>query len=257
MTWDPRQYARFAGERERPFFDLFAAVASLEPRSVVDLGCGAGNLTQQLAERWPRASVLGLDSSAEMLARTGQLSATNLSFQQLDLRLWQPPQRVDLVFSNATLQWVEDHPRLLPRLASYAEQALAVQMPGNHLAPSHQEIVALATSPRWEARLGELGRRPTHLLTLGEYVELLSPLGFAVDAWETTYLHQLMGENAVLEWIKGTYLRPYLDALSVDDQPAFLAEAGERLSRAYPSRGGRTLFPFRRLFFVARRNPTV
>lgn len=253
MSWDPRQYSRFARERERPFFDLLSAIPALEPRSVVDLGCGAGNLTRLLAETWPRASVLGIDSSPEMLARAADERASNLTFARQDVRTWRPEAPVDLVFSNATLQWVEDHRDLIPRLAASAARVFAVQMPGNHEAPSHREIATLAVTPRWESKLGALGRREAHVLSLAEYVELLIGAGFAVDAWETTYLHQLAGDNAVLEWIKGTFLRPFLAALDEREQVAFLEEAGERLRAAYPSRDGRTLFPFRRVFFVATR----
>ncbi|MFN8549467.1 MAG: methyltransferase domain-containing protein [Candidatus Eisenbacteria bacterium] len=253
MSWDPRQYARFARERERPFFDLLSAIPPIEPESVVDLGCGAGNLTRLLAETWPRATVLGVDSSVEMLERAAGERAANLTFTRADVRDWRPDAPVDLVFSNATLQWVEDHPNLIPRLAASTARVLAVQMPGNHEAPSHREIAALALTPRWEAKLGSLGRRRANVLALSDYVERLVDCGFAVEAWETTYLHQLAGENAVLEWIKGTFLRPFLAALDEREQGAFLEEAGERLRAAYPSRDGRTLFPFRRIFFVGTR----
>lgn len=254
MPWDPAQYARYADERSRPFFDLFHRVPALEARLVVDLGCGSGELTARLLDRFPNARVIGVDNSPEMLAKAAaHRIAGRLEFVEADLASFEPPAPPDLLFSNAAVHWVPEHDALLPRWAAMLAPAgaLAVQMPGNHDAPSHRTIREVLSRAAWQER--GLSPEPRHVQPLAFYGERLLALGLQVEAWETTYLHVLAGPHAVLEWVKGTALRPTLARLQPAEQSEFLAELGAALDAAYPSRDGRTLFPFRRLFFVAQR----
>jgi trans-aconitate 2-methyltransferase len=253
VSWDPAQYLRFADHRSRPFAELLARVAADEPSYVVDLGCGPGGLTATLAERWPGALVVGVDSSAEMVASAQEHAvAGRLEFVQADLREWTPDRPVDVLVSNATLQWVPGHLELLPALVDRLapDGWLAVQVPGNFDEPSHTELADLRRSPRWRDLVGEgaqrAGSHPPHT-----YLERLADLGLVADVWETTYLQVLAGEDAVLEWTKGTALRPVLAALGPEDTEEFVADYAERLRRAYPRRSYGTVMPFRRIFFVA------
>ncbi|MDH2428724.1 trans-aconitate 2-methyltransferase [Sphaerisporangium sp. TRM90804] len=246
--WDPVVYGRYADERRRPFFELLARVGAHAPRSVADLGCGTGELTLELTRRWPGASVHGVDSSAAMIAKTPR----GLSFSVQDVRHWRPVDPVDVVISNALLQWVPEHRELLPRWLGFLRPGgwLAFQVPGNFGAPSHAAVRQVCRSARWAEPLGGLAR---HDPVDGpeEYLTLLAGLGCAVDAWETTYVHVLQGENAVLNWIMGTALRPMLDRLGPGDREEFLADCGRLLAEAYPARPYGTPFPFRRVFAVA------
>lgn len=259
MAWDPAQYLKFGDERGRPFHDLIARIPALEVRQAVDLGCGTGEWTRLLVERWPDARVLGIDSSPEMLARAAARAIPGrLTFTLADVSSWRPEAPLDLVLSNAALHWLPDHEALFRRLAAWVAPggALAVQMPGNHLAPARRLIDAIALTPRWSDLLGDLARRVVPVLELAAYAEILLGAGFAVDAWETTYLHLLRGEDPVLDWIRGTALLPFLERLgSEDGERQFLAEAGYALREAYPRAPGTdvTPFPFRRLFIVAAR----
>jgi trans-aconitate 2-methyltransferase len=273
--WDAGQYLRFGGERARPFFDLVAQVGATDPRYVVDLGCGPGNLTAALAQRWPGATVVGVDNSPQMIATaqestgrgstgqagTGRASAGqaaapdgNLTFALGDVRDWHPELPPDVLVCNAVLQWVPGHRELLPRWADLLAPGgwLAFQLPGNFDQPSHVIVAEMARSARWRALLAdaELNRQAGDP---ADYVTLLARPGFEVDAWETSYLHILQGENPVLEWTKGTTLRPVLAALDAEQAAAFLGEYGERLRAAYHPRPFGTLFPFRRVFAVIHR----
>jgi trans-aconitate 2-methyltransferase len=254
-VWNPDQYQRYADERSRPFFDLLARVRATNPLSVADLGCGPGTLTASLLERWPQARVWGVDSSREMLKTAEPLGRPGrLEFVQADLREWVPPEPLDVLVSNAALQWVPDHEHLIPHLAGSVAPGgwLAVQMPGNFDAPSHAILREVCASARWAGQLAHLNE-PRAWETLSWYAETLIQLGFGVDAWETTYLHVLHGQNPVLEWVKGTALRPVLAGLGAQDQPAFLEDYGSRLLEAYPATPSGTILPFRRVFFVAAR----
>ena len=265
--WDAGQYLRFGGERARPFFDLVAQVGATDPRYVADLGCGPGNLTVALARRWPGAAVTGVDSSPEMIAtaraNTGQANTgqpntgqavPNLSFALGDVWDWRPEQPLDVLVSNAVLQWVPGHDELLIRWADLLAPGgwLAFQLPGNFDQPSHEIVKEMALSPRWRALLADvqLNRQAGDP---ADYVALLARPGFAVDAWETTYLHILPGENPVREWTKGSTLRPVLAALDAEQGDAFVREYGERLSEAYHPQSFGTIFPFRRVFAVVHR----
>jgi trans-aconitate 2-methyltransferase len=266
-TWDPDQYLKFTDHRLRPALDLMARIALAQPRGIYDLGCGPGNITLLLAERWPGARVVGVDSSAEMLAKaraeapraTARMDAPAVAFEQADIARWSSPEPADLLFSNATLHWLDDHAALLPRLAAQLTPGgvLAVQMPDNRHSPSHLLMEEAAAAGPWRARLAQI--RPIYgsVQTADAYYRMLSPVARQLDLWETTYLHVLPklagGDNPVVEWTRGTALRPYLDALGEPDRSAFLAAYAERIAAAYPRQpDGRTLLPFRRIFLVAR-----
>ncbi len=269
--WDATLYLRFGGERSRPFFDLLARVGAELPDYVVDLGCGPGNLTALLAERWPAAAVCGVDSSPQMIeaarklipARAPRLSgsgpvltshAPGLSFVLDDIRHWEPQSLPDVIVCNAVLQWVPGHRELLVRWADQLADGgwLAFQIPGNFDQPSHAIMREMMVSARWRPLLRdvELNRQSDDP---ADYVELLAGAGCEVDAWETTYVHILQGENPVLEWYKGTGLRPVLAVLDEDQAAGFLTEYGEQVRAAYPPSSFGTVFPFRRVFTVARR----
>jgi trans-aconitate 2-methyltransferase len=256
--WDPRQYLSFADERSRPFFDLVGRIAAEKPGYVVDLGCGPGQLTADLARRWPQATVLGVDSSVEMIEAAtaarygGDGFGGRLSFELGDVRDFKPDRPVDVITSNALLQWVPGHLELLPRWADYLAPGgwLAFQLPGNFDQPSHQALRDLAGSDRWRDRLAgvQLNRQAADPMA---YVDLLARAGLAVDAWETTYLHLLHGPDPVTEWYKGTGLRPVLAVLSPDEACEFTEQYGERVRAAYPAAPYGTVLPFRRVFVVA------
>jgi trans-aconitate 2-methyltransferase len=248
--WDPDRYLTFADERGRPFVDLVARVGAEAPRTVVDLGCGPGNLTALLVDRWPGADILGLDSSPEMIARAG--GVTGASFDVADLRDWEPSAPVDVLVSNATLQWVPDHLALLPRLvASLAPGGwFAFQVPGNLDEPSHTIRAELAAEAPYAAHTDGVAVPASHDPAV--YLDALADLGCTVDAWETTYLHVLTGEDPVFTWVSGTGARPTLQALPDDLRPAFEAEFKVRLAAAYPQHDYGVVLPFRRIFVVAR-----
>lgn len=254
MSWDPAQYAKFTDHRMRPALDLLARVPLEGPRSVVDLGCGPGNVTTRLAQRWPGARVRGVDSSADML-RVAREKYPQLSWEQRDLATWSSDQAVDVLYTNATLHWLGDHATLIPHLFSQVAAGgfMAIQMPRNFGAPSHCIAHELASSDQWRGRLLKLVR-PTPVAEPGFYYDLLAPLTSRLEIWETEYMQPLSGERPVLEWIKGTWLRPFLDLLTPTEQQVFESQYAERAAQAYPRRAdGVTIFPFRRLFMVAMR----
>lgn len=242
--WDPETYLKYADERGRPFLDLVNRIGADRPADVVDLGCGPGNLTKLLALRWPSAAVLGVDSSAEMIAST---PSGPISFEIGDVRTWRPAGPVDVIVSNATLQWVPGHLDLLPRLVSFLAPGgwLAVQVPGNFDEPSHTIRRELAESDFPEL----VGLPEPAAYDAATYLGALQ--GCDVDAWETTYFHQLGGPDPVFTWISGTSARPMLDALEGDRRAAFESELKRRLATAYPDSGSGVLMPFRRVFVVA------
>lgn len=251
--WDPDVYQRYGDERSRPFFDLVGRIVADAPRRVVDLGCGPGDLTATLAARWPSARVEGVDSSPEMI---GKAAGDRVTFSVGDVRTWQPAPDVDVLVSNAVLQWVPGHEALLPAwVAGVAPGAvIAIQVPGNFDAPSHREMHALATAPRWRDALAGVGlirQVPDH----AAYARVFTAAGCAVDAWATTYLHLLPAtgdEHPVLRWMDGTALRPVKAALPAADWQVFRTALGERLAAAYPVENGLVHFPFHRNFVVAR-----
>ena len=255
MRWDPEQYVRYADERGRPFHDLLARVAVDAPARIVDLGCGPGTLTATLAQRWPDAAIEGVDSSTEMISLAARLASDRLRFRVGDLRSWTMPADLDLLVSNAALQWVPDHLPLLRRWAAGLRPGawLAFQVPGNFDSPSHVLMRELAEAPRWRDRLGGVLRHADAVAPAATYASLFLGAGLAVDAWETTYLHILHGDDPVLEWVRGTGLRPVLAVLDADGRAAFEAEYAAALREAYPAGPGGTAFPFRRIFVTAHR----
>lgn len=250
-TWDPDRYLTYADERGRPFVELLSRVAAEAPTEVVDLGCGPGNLTALLADRWPDAHVTGLDSSPAMI-EAARGTGTRIEFAVADLRGWRPSRPVDVVVSNAALQWVPGHLDLLPDLLAHVAERgwLAFQVPGNLDEPSHTIRGDLAAEPAFAAYTTDVATPASHAPVT--YLDALSGPGIVVDAWETTYLHIISGPDPVFTWVSGTGARPTLQALPEDLRPRFEAEFKRRLAAAYPARAdGTVVLPFRRIFVVA------
>ncbi|AKU15910.1 methyltransferase domain-containing protein [Luteipulveratus mongoliensis] len=257
-TWDPAQYERFADHRTRPFFDLLGRVGAENPSLVIDLGCGNGPMTLAAADRWPDARVIGVDSSADMLERARDLDADGrVEWVEADVAAWDLSGvgAPDVIVSNATLQWVPSHRELIPTWLEALRPGgwFAMQVPGNFAAPSHVAVREVAAAqPRGPELTAALREAPVDDPVA--YADLLAGRCPHVDAWETTYVQVLDpgGEqpSPVLEWVKGTALRPILDRLDTEEQAAFLAELGTRLGHDYPRRSYGTPFPFRRIFAV-------
>lgn len=254
MAWDPKVYLTFGEERTRPAHELLARVGIEHPARVVDLGCGPGNSTALLAARWPDAELEGVDSSDEMLAEAGTAKFP-ARWTRADIANWNPDGAYDVIFSNATFQWLADHARLLPRLLKHvaAGGAFAFQVPRNFDDPCHTLIHDVARLEPWRAKLAGV-RDWWNVLEPEAYFDILERHAPAIDIWETRYVQVLTGEDAVFRWMSGTGLRPFANALDGEERDAFLEEYRKRVVLAYPRRpSGVTLYPFRRLFCVARR----
>lgn len=251
--WDPRLYQHFGDERSRPFFELIGRVDAERPAHIVDLGCGPGSLTQTMTDRWPDAQICGVDSSAAMIEAASVHAADRLRFELGDMVNWQPTVPVDLIVSNAALQWVPGHLEMLPRLveALAPDGWLAFQVPGNFDEPSHRLLHDLAADTRFAEATRQVERPSAH--GAATYLAGLAVLGCRVDAWETTYLHVLRGEDPVFTWISGTGARPILQALPDHKREAFESDYKALLSAAYPTREFGTVLPFRRVFVVAQK----
>jgi trans-aconitate 2-methyltransferase len=254
--WDPEVYLRFAAERGRPFHELVARIGAREPRKVVDLGCGPGNLTETLKNRWPGAVIEGVDWSREMIAEA-QATTTGVEYVRADVRDYRPGDDVDVLITNAVLQWVPDHERLL-EIWALKVPWVAMQVPGNHHEPAHVMLRELCTSAKWRHRLGDLKDRVGQTGDPRDYARVLRIAGCDhVDAWETTYLHQLPvvagKRHPVLEWLSGTGMRPVRQALDDTEWQDFCDDYEVLLRRGYP---GKYLvdFAFRRVFAVGHRN---
>jgi len=254
MRWSPTQYDLFSSHRATPFFDLTSRIRATDPRRVVDLGCGPGSLTVTLAERWPGAEVVGIDSSPDMIEKAGaQDPAQRVHFELGDIASWTPSPTDDVVVTNAALQWVPDHRALLPGWFEALPEGgwFAMQVPGSAVLPSHVILRDLATSARWAAPLADAVRPAESVVGAGDYLADMLDAGLEAQTWETTYQQLLTGSDPVLEWVRGTSLRPILAALEPDDAAEFEAVYAARLREAYPPTSHGTVYPFRRVFAVA------
>lgn len=249
-SWDPDIYLAFAEERSRPFLELLARVRAEAPRRVVDLGAGPGTLTALLARRWPAAEVIAVDSSAAMIERAAQVPG--IRAERGDLRTWEPAGPVDVLVTNAALQWVPEHLELIPRLVGMLSPGgwFAMQVPGNFEEPSHTIRRELAAAAPYAEHLEGIASPASHAPI--RYLEALRATGCAADVWETTYLHRLTGEDPVFTWVSGTGARPTLQALPEVLRERFATEFRARLRAAYPDHGDGVVLPFRRIFAVGR-----
>lgn len=247
--WNPSLYLQFASERTRPAAELLARIASQPATQVADLGCGPGNSTSLLRQAWPDAIVTGVDTSAAMLEKAAA-ELPDCQFVRADIAGWHPSSPLDVLYANASLQWVSDHETLFPHLISLLRQngVLAMQMPDNWNEPSHTAMREVAQS------LGQpdSGRTPLH--SVQTYYDLLTQHGCEVDIWRTTYFHPMASHQAIIEWLSATGLRPYLQALDESGQETFLQRYHQQLEKYYPrQQNGQILLAFPRLFIVARR----
>jgi trans-aconitate 2-methyltransferase len=252
MAWNPEQYLKFAQPRLRPAIDLLARIPAANPAHVVDLGCGAGNVTRLLAERWPSASITGVDDSREMLSQAAK-ELPEVNWVQQSIAAWRPIAPPDVIYTNAALHWLPHHETLFPTLFNCLAPSgiLAVQMPRNFLAPSHTLIADTVESGPWRDKLKHLLIAPP-VADPQFYYRVLAPLAKTIDIWETEYLQVLQGIDPVKEWVKGTWLKQFLDVLSPDEREPFEADYAAKLRKAYPPlANGKTLFPFKRLFIIA------
>lgn len=252
-TWNPDQYLIFRDERTQPAIDLAAKVKIENAATVIDVGCGPGNSTQVLRRRWPVARITGLDSSNEMI-RKARADFPGQEWLLADAsKLWLD-RTYDVIFSNAVLQWIPDHGHLVPGLLNIVNPggALAVQVPANNLSPLHKALLSVASAEKWYGFTAGC-EKLLNYHTVEYYYDILCPIASGLDIWETTYFHVLSSHNALMEWYKGTGLRPFLEKLPDDENRAkFVGEILDECRDAYPARkDGNILFPFRRIFFVA------
>lgn len=258
--WNPELYRRFEDERTRPAAELLARVPLAKASRVYDLGCGPGNSTELLVRHFSDARVVGTDNSKAMLESARQrlpLSKfPSCVFELSDIASWKPDAPADLIYANASLQWVGDHEHLIPRL--FAQLApggvLAIQMPDNREEPTHRTMREVAALDPWAAVIGEAAKVRTKILPLADYYDLLSPGAAGVDVWHTAYQHPMASPAKIVDWVRGTGLKPFIDPLSPDLRAAFLADYEARIAAAYPRRAdGKLLLAFPRMFIVAQR----
>ena len=255
--WNPALYTLFEDERTRPAADLLARIPLNAPRLVYDLGCGPGNSTALLAARFPDAEVIGLDTSPAML-ESARTRLPGLAFAQGDAATWRPERAPDLIYANAVLQWLPDHPVLLPRLFGLLAPGgvLAVQMPDNLAEPSHRLMRETAAAGPWAGAIGDpaVAGRLGRMLEPAGYYDLLAPHAAEVDVWRTAYHHRMVDAGAIVAWVSATGLRPFLDPLGPDEAAGFLAAYEAAIEAGYPPRSdGRRLLAFPRVFIVARK----
>lgn len=256
--WNPALYRRYEDERTRPAAELLARVPLATAARVVDLGCGPGNSTELLVRRFPQAQVTGTDNSEAMLVSARE-RLPQARFELSDIATWAPDAEAgapDLIYANAALQWVPDHEALIPRLVAALAPGgvLAVQMPDNRAEPTHRLMRELAAEAPWKEPIGDYTRLRTELLTIGGYYDLLAPLAAEVDVWHTVYQHRMDSAAAIVEWVRATGLRPFIDPLSPELRASYLAEYERRVDAAYSVRtDGKRLLAFPRMFIVARK----
>lgn len=260
--WNPALYRRFEDERTRPAAELLARVPLAEATHVVDLGCGPGNSTELLVQRFPQAQVTGIDTSEAMLASARE-RLPGTAFERGDIATWVPTVAPDLIYANAALQWVAGHETLVPRLFSLLAPGgvLAIQMPDNRQQPSHRLMREIAGLAPWREPIGDADAVRTELATIAGYYDMLAhpAVGAAhVDVWHTVYQHVMPTAGSIVDWLRSTGLRPFLDALPDDAlRASFLAEYERRIGEAYPERSdGNRLLAFPRMFIVAQRRPS-
>ena len=254
MSWDPNLYLRFADQRLRPALDLLSRIDLEAPENVVDLGCGAGNVTLHLKRRWPLALITGVDNSPQMLEKA-RATDPAITWQTGELSSWASSRPAALLYSNAALHWANQHQQLFPRLVQNVQPngVFAAQMPHQNGAPSHQAAFTLAKSPRWRTALLSVIRE-SPVAEPQQYYDWLAPHVSHIDIWETEYLQIMEGENPIADWTSATFLLPFLDVLKGSERAMFDAAYREAILEAYPKRAdGKTPFPFRRLFLIARR----
>jgi trans-aconitate 2-methyltransferase len=255
MTWSAAQYLKFEHERTRPVRDLVARIPLAQIERAADIGCGPGNSTEVLRERYPQAHIVGVDSSPDMI-QAARKRLPDIAFDVADIREWRPKEPLDVILANAVFQWIPGHEALFPSLIARlkAGGALAAQMPDNLEEPSHRLMGEVASDGSWAAKLKDAAGARTERHLADWYFRLLRPHAPHVDIWRTTYFHPLAGARAIVEWLKGTGLRPFLDPLEESERQAFLAHYEERIAKAYPAEpDGTVLLPFPRLFVVAAR----
>jgi trans-aconitate 2-methyltransferase len=254
LSWSAKQYVAFEDERTRPVRDLLSALPPIDARVVVDLGCGPGNSTEELAARYPRAQASGIDSSQDMI-EAARARLPGIRFAVQDLQTWDDPGLFDVILANAVLQWVPSHEVLLPALIAKLERggALALQMPDNLGEPAHRMMREVAAAGPWAAKLAGASQARTPLPKPEWYYSLLRPLCSRVDIWRTTYYHSLPGgAKAVVEWFKGSGLRPFLEPLSTEERGAYLERYTAEISKiCLPLADGGVLLPFPRVFLAA------
>jgi trans-aconitate 2-methyltransferase len=255
--WNPGLYRRFEDERTRPARELLARVALSDPKLVFDLGCGPGNSTELLAARFPAAQVVGTDNSEPMLTEA-RARLPQCRFERSDIAHWQPVTAPDLIYANAALQWVGDHEVLIPRLFSALAPGgvLAIQMPDNRDEPTHRSMREVAVLAPWSRFVSDAASVRTRILPLQAYYDLLSPKAAEVDVWRTAYQHPMESPGRIVEWVRSTGLKPFIDPLPEAERTSYLAEYERRIAAAYPPRAdGKLLLAFPRMFIVARRKP--
>ena len=253
MGWSAEQYLAFEDERTRPVRDLVSALPDIEARLVMDLGCGPGNSTEVLAARFPDAAVRGIDNSPDMIA-SARRRLPRAQFSLGSIEGWTDVGPFDVILANAVLHWVPNHGTLLPELAArlVTGGALAVQMPDNLDVPAHRAMREVAADGPWAPTLRASGAARTAIGDANWYYECLRKTCSKVDVWRTTYHHPLSGPGAIVEWFKGSGLKPYLDPLDAPSRAAYLERYAVAVARAYPALSdGSVLLPFPRLFMVA------
>ncbi|CNB29170.1 trans-aconitate 2-methyltransferase [Yersinia intermedia] len=253
QDWDPELYRQFEAERTRPASDLLARISTAQLQHISDLGCGPGNSTQLLHQRFPLAQLVGIDNSVAMLA-SAQQRLPECAFLEADIRQWQPSEPQDLIYANASLQWLTDHQQLFPSLLSKlaTHGILAVQMPDNQDEPSHRAMREVAENGPWQQTLLEAGAIRAKVLSANQYYDLLAPKTERVDIWRTTYYHPMPSAQAIVDWLRATGLRPFLEPLSEAMRLDFLQDYLAIIDVAYPQQAdGRRLLAFPRLFIVA------